>query len=91
MPSDAQQVSSGAYAYYAVVSAAGGWIVQLNQRDLGPPTSREKAVEAAVRAASRSYQPGSYAHVVLDDGKRRRTLWLNGRLTEGNESARQAE
>jgi hypothetical protein len=82
MQSDAEQTAFRGYAYYSIVSAGDGWVVQLNKRDLGPPLPMEKAVETAVRAASKSYQPGAYAHVVLDDGKRLRTLWLNGRLTD---------
>ena len=83
MQSDAEAEARLGYAFYSVVSAGDGWVVRLNRRDLGPPGPMEKAVAAAVRAASRSYLPGSYAHVVLDDGKRLRTLWINGRLTAG--------
>ncbi len=85
--SDADAEASPGYAFYSVVSAGDGWVVRLNRRELGPPGPMEKAVAAAVRAASRSYQPGSYAHVVLDDGKRLRTLWINGRLTAGFDDA----
>jgi hypothetical protein len=85
--SDADVDASIGYAFYSVVSAGDGWVVRLNRREIGPPGPMEKAVAAAVRAASRSYQPGSYAHVVLDDGKRLRTLWINGRLTAGFDDA----
>lgn len=83
MQSDAPAEAPLAYAFYSVVSAGDGWVVKLNRQELGPPGPMEKAVAAAVRAASRAYKPGSYAHVVLDDGKRLRTLWINGRLTPG--------
>jgi len=87
MQSDASEEAPEGYAFYSIVSAGDGWVVRLNRREIGPPGSMEKAVETAVRAASRTYQPGSYAHVVLDDGKRLRTLWLNGRLTPGPDDA----
>jgi hypothetical protein len=85
MQSNATEKAHVGYAFYSIVSAGDGWVVRLNRHELGPPCPMEKAVETAVRAASRTYQPGSYAHVVLDDGKRLRTLWLNGRLTPGSE------
>lgn len=83
MPSEANKDVPAGYAFYSIVSAGDGWVVRLNQREIGPPAPMETAVDTAVRAAARSYRPGSYAHVVLDDGKRARTLWLNGRLTSG--------
>jgi hypothetical protein len=86
MLSEADDAST--YAFYSIVSAGEGWVVRLNQRDIGPPCAMEAAVDTAVRAAARGYRPGFYVHVVLDDGKRARTLWLNGRLTSGQETER---
>jgi hypothetical protein len=69
-------------AVYCVVENRQVWVIRLNGKEYGPCPSREHAVDVAMRAAAKAHARGCFAQVIVHDGERFRTLWVNGRDLE---------
>jgi hypothetical protein len=63
-----------------IVQREMGWIIKLNGKEFGPSPSREIAVDAAMCAAAKGHERGCSAHIMVHDGQRFRTVWLDGEM-----------
>jgi hypothetical protein len=63
-----------------IVQRDSGWIIKLNGKEFGPAESSELAVDVTMRAAARMHDRGCPVHIMVHDGSRFRTVWLDGQL-----------
>ena len=63
-----------------IVHRHAGWIVKLNGKEFGPSSSSEAAVGAAMRAAARAHERGCSAHIMVHDGQRFQSGWMDGEM-----------
>ena len=66
-------------AVYCIVEGRGGWVIRLNGKDFGPSPTQDVAVDVAKRAALKAHGRGYHAHVMVHEGRRFRSVWMNGR------------
>jgi len=66
-----------------IVQRESGWIIKLNGKEFGPAESSDAAVGIATRAAAQMHERGFPVHIMVHDGARFRTVWLEGELLPG--------
>ena len=66
-------------AVYCIVEARKGWVIKFNGKEFGPAPTREAALRAALRVASRARELSYHAQIVVLDSGVFRTVWVNGR------------
>ena len=65
---------------FYVLMDRGKWFVQLNGKQFGPCSTKDRAIETAVTIAKQAVLKGCSAEVLLEGPQRFRTVWSSRRL-----------